>query len=173
MKSLVVASGIALLSIVAGVVFFWPSQRTGAEPITYGRDACAHCRMHISQPGFAAELRDTNGVLTKYDDIGCMLRAMVALHHEVPEVWVEDHDGGGFVPLLGASLVRAEHLETPMGYGIVAFKDATAAAAFARTQGGEVLALEDILREPARVVPVRKMGTMEKTGAVTTREVGS
>ena len=167
MKSLVVAIGIALLGVVGGVVFLWPSQRTGAEPITYGRDACAHCRMHISQPGFAAELRDSNGVLTKYDDIGCMLHAMVALHHEVPEVWVEDHDGGGFVPLLSASLVRAERLETPMGYGIVAFKDAGAAATFARAQGGEVLVLEDILREPTRVVPVRKMG------AAKTREVGS
>ncbi len=170
MKSLVVAIGIALLGVVGGVVFLWPSQRTGAEPITYGRDACAHCRMHISQSGFAAELRDRNGVLTKYDDIGCMLRAMVALHHEVPEAWVEDHDGGGFVPLLSASLVRAERVETPMGYGIVAFKNADAAETFARAQGGEVLALDDILRAPGGVVPVRKMGKM---GTVTSREVGS
>ena len=167
MKSLVVTIGIALLGVVGGVVFLWPSQRTGAEPITYGRDACAHCRMHISQPGFAAELRDTNGVLTKYDDIGCMLHAMVALHHEVPEAWVEDHDGSGFVPLLSARLVRSDRIETPMGYGIVAFKDEDAAQTFARAQGGEVLALEDILQQPSRIVPVRKMG------ALTTREVGS
>jgi copper chaperone NosL len=167
MKSLMVALGVALLGVVGGVVFLWPSQQTGAEPINYGRDACAHCRMHISQPGFAGELRDTNGVLTKYDDVGCMLHAMVALHHEVPEAWVEDHDGGGFVPLLTASLVRSERVETPMGYGIIAFKDDGAAQTFAQAQGGEVLALEDILRQPARIVPVRK------TGAATTHEVGS
>ena len=64
MKSLVAGLGIALLAVVGSVVFLWPSQRTGFEPINYGRDACAHCRMHISQPGFAAELRDRNGVLT-------------------------------------------------------------------------------------------------------------
>jgi copper chaperone NosL len=167
MKSFMVALGVAVLGIVGSVVFLWPSQQTGPEPITYGRDACAHCRMHISQPGFAGELRDTNGVLTKYDDIGCLLHAMVALHHEVPEAWVEDHDGGRFLPLLSARLVRSERVETPMGYGIVAFKDEDAAQTFARAQGGEVLALEDILRQPARIVPVRKMH------ASTTREVGS
>jgi copper chaperone NosL len=167
MKTLIGALAAALLAVVGGVVFFWPSQRTGAEPINYGRDACAHCRMYISQPGFAGELRNTGGVLTKYDDIGCLLRAMVALHHEVPEAWVEDHDGGGFVPLLSASLVRSDRIETPMRYGIVAFKDEGAARTFARAQGGEVLALEDMLRQPARIAPVRK------TGAATTREVGS
>ena len=167
MKSLTVALSAALLAVVGGVVFLWPSQRTGTEPINYGRDACAHCRMHISQPGFAGELRDTGGVLTKYDDIGCLLRAMVALHREVPEAWVEDHDGGGFVPLLSASLVRSDRIETPMGYGIIAFKNEGAAQTFARARGGEVLALEDILRQPARIAPV------QKAGAVTTREVGS
>ena len=54
-----------------------------------------------------------------------------------------------------------------MGYGIVAFKDEDAAQRFARAQGGEVLALEDILQQPARIVPARKMR------ASTTREVGS
>jgi copper chaperone NosL len=166
MKSLL-ALGMVLLGVVGGVVFLWPSQRTGSEPIEYGRDACAHCRMHLSQPGFAGELRDTNGVLTKYDDIGCMLQAMVSLHHEVPEAWVEDHDGGGFLPLLSARLVRSDRIETPMGYGIVAFKDEDAAQSFARAQDGDVLALEDILRQPARIVPARKMRPS------TTREVGS
>jgi len=167
MKSLVAALGIVLLTVVGGVVFFWPSHQTGFEPINYARDACAHCRMRISQAGFGAELRDRNGVLTKYDDIGCMLHAMVMLHQEVPEAWVEDHDGGGFVPLLSASLVRAERIETPMGYGIVAFKDEGAAKTFAQAQGGAVLALESILREPTRVLAVRKMG------AATHREAGS
>lgn len=167
MKALVVTVVIALVVVVGAVVFLWPSQREGFEPIAYGRDACAYCRMHISQPGFAAELRDRAGTLTKYDDIGCMLRAMVALHREVPEAWVEDHAGGGFVPLLSAKLVRAPDADTPMGYGIVAFKDEDVARAFAQTHAGELQRLEDILRDPARIVPIRK------PGARTTGEVGS
>lgn len=161
---LLAALGAILVGVVGAVVFLWPAQRTGPEPINYGRDACGHCRMHISQPGFAAELRDTRGVLSKYDDIGCMLHAMVGLHREVPEAWVEDHAGGGFVPLLNAHLVRSERFETPMGYGIVAFRDESAAETFARAQGGEVLVLEDILRQPARIAPARTMGATTAHG---------
>ena len=151
MKALFVAVGAGILAVVGGVVFLWPTHQVGSEPIHYGRDACAHCRMHISQAGFAGEVRDRNGVLTKYDDLGCMLRAMVAMHREIPEAWVEDHDGGGLIPLLTANLVRGNGIQTPMGYGIVAFKDERAAAAFAQAQGATVVALEDILKNPARL----------------------
>ncbi len=151
MKSFMVGVAVVLLSVVAGVIFFWPSQRTGAEPINFGRDVCAHCRMHISQPGFAAELRDTDGVLTKYDDVGCMLQALAAMHRAIPEAWVEDHDGAGFVPLLTAHLVRTDAGGTPMGYGIVAFATEAAATAYARAYNGQVASLEDILKDPGRL----------------------
>ncbi len=167
MRSVLTALGVLVLAVVAGIVFLWPAERTGVEPIVYGRDACAHCRMRISQPGFAAELRDTHGTLTKYDDIGCMLQAMVALHAEVPEAWVEDRDGRGFVPLLAATLVRAEGVETPMGYHVVAFRDADAARGFAAAHRGDALALEDVLRHPAWLAPARRRD------ATTTREVDS
>jgi copper chaperone NosL len=149
MKTFAVTLGIALLGIVAGIVFLWPAHGVGAEPIHYGRDVCAHCRMHISQPGFGGEMRDRTGVLTKYDDLGCLLHAMIALHEEIPEAWVEDHAGGGFIPLLTAHLVRTNAGDTPMGSGIVAFRDADAAAAYTRTHNGLAMQLEDTVRNPA------------------------
>ena len=150
MKTLAIAVGVALCALVGGVVFLWPAHGVGPEPITYGRDACAHCRMHISQPGFGGEMRDRNGALTKYDDLGCLLHAMIALHQEIPEAWVEDHAGGGFIPLLTAHLVHANAGDTPMGSGIIAFGDAGAAAAYAQAHSGEVVQLEDVVKDPAR-----------------------
>ncbi len=164
MKSMAAAFAIGLLGVVAGVVFLWPSQRTGTEAIVYGRDACAHCRMHISQAGFAGEMRDRDGVLTKYDDVGCMLQAMAAKHREIPEVWVEDHDGNGFVPLLTAQLVHDPDGRTPMGYGIVAFATAAAAATYAQSHGGQLVSLEDILSEPGRWARGAGMGRAENKG---------
>ncbi len=158
MTRLVAGLALAVLAVIGGVVFLWPTQRTGTEPINYGRDACAHCRMRISQPGFAGELRDRSGVLTKYDDIGCLLRAMLAMHREVPEAWVEDHDSGDLIPLLSATLVHAGGVETPMGYGIVAFRDGSTAKAFAESRHGEMTTLEDVLRNPTHLVPVQRMG---------------
>jgi hypothetical protein len=74
---------------------------------------------------------------------------MLATHEEYSGAWVEDHESFELVPLLAATLVRMSALETPMGSGLVAFGDEHRAAAFARSDGGEVTALETILRDPA------------------------
>jgi copper chaperone NosL len=150
-RSFALAAGLAVVTLVMAVVFLWPGPGRGPEPIQYGRDTCASCRMQMTRPGFAGEMRDPSGTLTKYDDIGCLLRAIVTAHHEVPEAWVEDHAGGGFVPLLDAHLVRAEGSSTPMGYGIVAFGDEAAARAYAAAHAGTALAFEDVLRDPAMI----------------------
>lgn len=148
MKALVYAV-IAAVVVIGGVVL-WPGSHVGPEPIAHGRDACARCRMPITRPGYAGELRDRTGTLTKYDDVGCLLRAMVAMRDVVPEAWVEDHRTFELVPLLGATLARARAGETPMGSGIVAFANAEDAAAFVRDGGGELVTLETLLREPVR-----------------------
>ena len=135
-------------AVVLAVLVLWPGPAQGPEPIAYGRDVCAHCRMHLGRVGFAGEMRDREGRLTKYDDIGCLLRAMAATHHEVPGAWVEDHDSGAWLSLLTARFVRSPRADTPMGHGIVAFETETAASAFAAREGGTIAQLEDLLRQP-------------------------
>jgi copper chaperone NosL len=153
------AAAAAAGSFVVAVVF-WPAHPSGPEPIVYGRDACAHCRMHLGRPGFAGELRDRHGVLTKYDDVGCLLRAMLAEHREVPGAWVEDHETAELVPLLTAHFVRGAPGATPMGSGIVAFADEAAARAFAAAGGGDPVRLEELARDPDRLAraPGREEG---------------
>jgi copper chaperone NosL len=136
----------ALAAIVAGDVFLWPAP-TGPEPIDYGRDACASCRMHLARPGFAAELRDHDGVLTKYDDVGCLVHAILTGHREVPEAWVEDHASGELVPLLSAHLVGGDPATTPMGSGLVAFADEDAAREYARATAARIMSFEDVLHD--------------------------
>lgn len=149
MKRLVIAAGLLTAAVVLAVLVLGPRPGEGPEPIAYGRDTCAQCRMILSRPGFAGELRDARGVLTKYDDVGCLLQAMIARHGEMPGAWVEDHAGGELVPLLGATLVRVPATDTPMGRGIVAFAAADAAREYAAAHAGEVVALEDLVRDPA------------------------
>jgi copper chaperone NosL len=102
--------------------------------------------MHISRPGFAGELRDSGGILTKYDDIGCMMLDLPRAG-DLPEAWVEDYAGGGFVPLDDATLVRTETLETPMGYGVFAFENIADAHAFAAGNAGSTVRVDDLLRD--------------------------
>ncbi len=146
-KLLAILSGLVAIPLAAAVLK-GPAPATGPEPIRYGRDACDRCRMHFATPGFAGERRDEKGVLHKYDDIGCLLIA--ASHGASGEAWVEDHDGGGFVRLLSATLVAGEGLGTPMNYGVVAFRDRARAEAFARQHGARVTPLEELLRDQRR-----------------------
>lgn len=139
----------ALAAVPAFAMLLSPRARaTGPEAIRYDRDTCAHCRMHFAARGFAAERRDESGALHKYDDIGCMLVA--ASRGPSAEAWVEDHAGNGFVPLFQASLVAGKDLGTPMGYGVIAFRDPKAAEEFARAHAARVVTLEDLLHDEAR-----------------------
>lgn len=139
---------LALIVAVAAIVF-WPSRQSGPTPLKFGRDTCARCRMQLSHPGFGGELRDEKGQLAVYDDVGCLLQGMWALHTEV-EAWVEDHDSGRFVPITKAVFVRGSQVATPMNYGVLAFSDEAGARRFAAAQGGEVVTLEQLLKDKER-----------------------
>ena len=159
MKRLATLFAVAVAAIVVAILFFWPSTTDGPVPIRYGLDTCDTCRMIISRPGFGAELRDERGTVTRYDDIGCMLQAMARMHRDIPEAWVEDGTGDGFVALLAASFVRGAKVETPMGYGIVAFKNETDAQTFIQLHEASLVVLEDLLRNPPG-----KAGAQEDNG---------
>jgi len=141
------ALGLAL-GIPLAIVLLAGGNAVGPEPIRFGRDSCDRCHMLIARGGFAGERRGKDDTLHKYDDVGCLLLALWAAHEETTQAWVEDHAGSGFVPLMEATLVRGG--ETPMGYGIVAFRDAGQGARFASQTGGQVSSLEELLRSGAR-----------------------
>jgi len=140
------AAAVAALVLLPGDI----GASAGPEPMRYDRDTCARCRMRISQPGQGGELRDPRGKLSKYDDVGCLLVALWSEHREVTDAWVEDHEGGGFVPLTAAWFAIGASSETPMGFGVTAFRDEGAARAHALRHGGTVGRLEDVLRDSAR-----------------------
>ena len=148
---IVALAGFALVALGAFALLPRPAPRAGSEPLRYGRDACSRCRMLLAEPGFAGEMRDARGQLTRYDDLGCLIGALREVNVETPEAWVEDHATHQLVPLLRAALVAGERIRTPMGHGIVAFADHQSASAYAALHGARVVALEELLRAPARL----------------------
>jgi len=91
---------------------------SGVEPIAWDRAACAHCRMHVGDPRFAAQLQTEEGDVLNFDDPGCLLRYAHERHPRVRAMYFRDvredrwwaRDQVGFVPMA----------PTPMGYGIAA-----------------------------------------------------
>lgn len=43
------------------------------EPLAYGEDGCAHCKMTLMDKKFGAELVTQKGKVYKFDDVNCML----------------------------------------------------------------------------------------------------
>lgn len=155
---------LALGVIIAVMVALRSSTTGGPVAIEYGRDTCAECRMHISERGFSAELREPSGAVSKYDDIGCMLRVVRAEGGGLREGWVEDNGSGAWVPLKEAVFVRGGDTKTPMNHGVVAFKEPQAASAYIAVHGGSVVTLDSLLPD-AKAAGAPSSGLAQPSGA--------
>ncbi len=96
----------------------------GPAPIAWDEEPCAQCRMLISEPGFAAQLRAEDGSVESFDDPGCLLARQrerrtreIWFHHLREERWIPG-DRVAFEPVS----------RTPMGYGLGAVDAGTEGA---------------------------------------------
>lgn len=82
----------------------------------------------------------------KFDDIGCMLAYAQAqnLSPEKGSFWVADFDTTSWIKAEEADFVISPEIHTPMGHGIIAFKNPIKAKEFAATNKGEILQFESV-----------------------------
>ncbi len=102
-------------------------ERKGPEPIRYDRETCEICNMIISDPRFAAEIRDPEGRIHKFDDIGDAIHWMIRQDwyrqgREPKEFWVADmRDGKTWLDARKAFYLPGQ--TTPMDYGFGAMAE--------------------------------------------------
>ena len=111
--------GLALAALLAACR---PAQ--GPEPIAWDREPCAHCRMLISDPAFAAQLRAEDGSVESFDDPGCLLAQLGERHPR--EIWFHHLREERWIP--GDRVAFELVPQTPMGYGFGAVDAGTAGA---------------------------------------------
>lgn len=145
-----IAPALLSLLVVLPLVACGRDPASGPADVKWDRDACEHCRMVISDHGFAAQVRDAEGRVHRFDDPGCAALWLDA-HSEqgAPrEVWVHDLAGDDWLDAHEAHFVRVPN--SPMAYGFGAQR-APAAGALDFAQLREaVRKLEDERRSPAR-----------------------
>lgn len=95
---------------------------SGPVPVTWGRDACAHCQMALGDKRHAAQIRTAAGV-EKFDDGGCA----IAWHLQHPDVevlefWMTHEDDGAWIDARTAHFRTGRH--TPMDFGLGAIRAA-------------------------------------------------
>lgn len=112
-------------------------------------DACASCRMAISQPQYAAQAVDKDGNAYKFDDIGCLLRYL--RDHALPHrrLYVMDYVNRQWLEAESAVFVKSEAIMSPMNGGLAAFRDQSAAQQFLRNGSGQMISFAELIgREP-------------------------
>jgi nitrous oxide reductase accessory protein NosL len=143
MKVMAVMAAVAAMS-VAGC----GATAEGPPEILVDRTPCAHCGMFISEPVYAAAYRAPGSESRVFDDIGCLLAS--ARKETAPAAltfWFHDAGTADWIDGRDAVLVRAATIRTPMGGGLIAFRDRTAAAdAAARHQGVMVGSIGNLLK---------------------------
>jgi copper chaperone NosL len=90
------------------------------EPIAFGSDTCAHCRMTISDNRFGGEVILKGGKIHKFDSLGCVHSYSEENKDKVSKVFLIDFfEPGAFVPSEEARFVMSSSIRGPMGQDIL------------------------------------------------------
>lgn len=94
------------------------------EPVDYGKEACAHCKMTIVDSRFAAEIVDEKGKVFKFDDVIC-LKQFQEEHQKNGDnlIFVGDYlkKQEGMLDASQAVFLKHESFRTPMNGQTAAF----------------------------------------------------
>ena len=142
--------------LLAGVIGTACQSAPAPKPvdIAYGEDICGTCDDVIKERRFAAEYVMAGNVVKKFDDPGCLFRALRAepdpptvayFQHVDKEQWISDKD----VWLATTPNIKSTHNFNWAAYGSFAeAQDAVAAAG-----GGQILPFAQAKERVARIVP--------------------
>ena len=124
-----------------------PGRSPGPAPLDTRNDACAHCRMAVSNARFASQVVAPGAEPRFFDDLGC-LRGWLARRGGLPPravAFVADHRTRAWVRAGAATYTRVLALETPMSSHLVAHADAASRDADREAAGGTPVAAAEIL----------------------------
>ena len=96
---------------------------TGPVEVRWDQNNCERCRMMISDPHFAAQIRyfpeAKRSMVMKFDDIGCAtlwLKDQPWGNDPDTEIWVTDHRSGEWIDARKATYIHKNN--SPMGYDL-------------------------------------------------------
>jgi copper chaperone NosL len=149
MRSAVVAVVAVALLLAAGCggASAWPPP---PAQVHLGEDACAFCRMIVSDARFAAQAQTRTAAGAQvFDDLGCLITSSKSAPLDPQGIYVRQFDGDAWVRGDQAVVVRAEDISSPMGSGLAVFATRTAAESeAARHPGATVEELAALVAAP-------------------------
>jgi copper chaperone NosL len=140
---------VKILSPILAVVLLTACQSKPRGPVPIERDdACASCRMAISERRYAAEVIDRDGNIYKFDDIACMLRFAHARGFQPSQAtfYVTDYaNGKDWVDARHAHFMKLRtSVSSPMASGLVAVVASNDATQPLGTEAQRVLTFDEL-----------------------------
>ena len=108
-------------------------------------EACASCRMAVSNARFSSQLVASGELPRFFDDLGCLAAFLKAGKAPAGAVaFVADHRTKAWVPADHAVYTKVPGLETPMGSHVIAHADAASRDQDPDAKGGVPVAPADL-----------------------------
>jgi len=116
------------------------------EEINTDTDVCEVCGMSIEDDEYATEVILENDKVLKFDDLGDLYVWLDESENEKVEAkFVRDFNTKDWIQLEDATFVYDEEISTPMGFGVISFKDTKDAEAYIDDNSfGDLLTAEDL-----------------------------
>jgi copper chaperone NosL len=141
MKPIRVLAGLIAAGLLGGCQ---PVDTSRPPTVRFGEEACASCRMIISDERFAAALVTATGEVLKFDDIGCLIRQEADPARPEVVSWVRNFQGQGWLKARDATFLHARSFASPMGYGLAALPPGQPADGLAADPTSRTLRFRDL-----------------------------
>lgn len=119
----------------------------GPQPIQYGQDNCAFCKMTFTDRRFGGEICTSKGKVFKFDDLHCLLESLkagVPARRDIGRIYLVDFEKGGWVGAEDALLLHSPGLHSPMGGDIAAFVSEEALGRSRQQNNGELIIWKEL-----------------------------
>lgn len=136
------------LMLLLFCIFLFQSCKRCFEPIDYGKEACAHCKMTIVDKRYAAEMVDEKCKVFKFDDIACMKQYLQEHNLKVSDymflVANYNEPGGDFLDAQKAVILHSVFFKTPMNGQCGAFISEKDALSLKDSLNAEIVSWEKL-----------------------------
>ena len=135
--------------VIAPFFLLMQSCETGAEPISYGKDACYSCKMIISDQRFGAEIITNTGKTYKFDDTHCLksfYKSGYLDESKIAAVYIVDYaQKEKLIPADKAFFISGDEIRGPMGGAVAAFETESSMLSFKNKLHAQQLSWKQVL----------------------------
>lgn len=138
----------ATIILVLGLFTFASCSASGPRPVKVNEDACAYCKMTITNPVFVAQLTTKKGRQYVFDDLVCLMgfkKENTVIAYD--RYYIADFSNPAvFIDMDKAVLMQSDSLRSPMGGNMAGFASQDSAMVYKSKYGATEVSWAEFIR---------------------------